>query len=121
MISTLLFTISIPNLMKATSEDVQGLNNTFDFLHPNKAFDPKFYRLKNFAASATIRSISAYFLSIYNNSNLGYSVISSTDPPLFGAKMMKGQHYRREHFQKFVLKLPSWHTFPLPPPPWGYK
>ena len=70
MISTLLFTISIPNLMKATSEDVQGLNNTFDFLHPNKAFDPKFYRLKNFAASATVRSISAYFLSIYNNSNL---------------------------------------------------
>ena len=95
MISTLLFTISIPNLMKATSEDVQGLNNTFDFLHPNKAFDPKFYRLKNFAASATIRSKSAYFLSIYKNSNLWYRVISSTDPPLFGAKTMKGQRVNR--------------------------
>ena len=45
--------------------------------------------------SATIRSISAYVLSIYNNSNLWYRVISSTDPPLFGAKMMKGQRVNR--------------------------
>ena len=31
---------SNPNLMKATSVDVQWLNNTFDFFQPNRAINP---------------------------------------------------------------------------------
>ena len=46
MNSTLLSTIH-PHQMKATSEDVQQMNNAFDLFQPNKA-------VGNFAESATI-------------------------------------------------------------------
>ena len=65
-ISTLLFALSIPNQMKATLEDVKGLNNAFDLFQPNRAADPYSHRMENFAGNATIWSIPAYLLSIYN-------------------------------------------------------
>ena len=45
--------------------------------------------MENFAENATIWSISAYFLSKYNNSNLWYRVISLTDPPCSVPKWWK--------------------------------
>ena len=56
------FTISIPYLVKATSEYVQRLNNTFDLFQPNIYSNQSITPLVgNFSDSATIRSISACF------------------------------------------------------------